>query len=100
MAKETSMAARSNQLRDIVVELTGSDEDKTRLAAAEHLCGIFDAYLIGARLHPSPPTAELMSPVQMVTIRRLLDDAEREADKSDLRLKHWLDAWGGAGEAR
>jgi nucleotide-binding universal stress UspA family protein len=76
------MPSKPGVIRDIVVQLTGSSEDDFRLSAAVRIAEQFDAHLLGAHLQQLPEILDIANPAQSATVRELLDESERESDKS------------------
>lgn len=76
------MPSKRAPIRDIVVQLTGSPEDEFRLNVAIKIAEEFDAHLVGAHLQQLPEILEIANPAQSATVRELLDESEREADRS------------------
>lgn len=72
--------ATDGALRDLVVQLTGSEEDKHRMTVATAIARTFGAHLIGAHLHVLPDILDITDPVQSGTIRTLLERSEQEAN--------------------
>ena len=67
-------------IADMVVQLTGSDEDANRIAIATDIANRFGAHVIGVYLHLIPDVLELTDPTQSAVIRSLLDASEQKAD--------------------
>src|SRR3569623_1558452 len=67
-------------IADVVIQLTGSDEDQNRLAVANDIGLGFGAHLIGVHLHLLPGLLEITDTVQSATIRSLLEESEQKAD--------------------
>src|SRR5690242_3206985 len=67
---------------DIVVQLTGSEEDRFRLSTALAVAKTFDAHIVGVHLNILPDILDITDPVDSSTIRTLLETSEREAEES------------------
>jgi nucleotide-binding universal stress UspA family protein len=81
MAKATlTTAVTKPAIADVVVQLTGSEEDRNRLAVASDIGAGFGAHVIGVHLHLLPDILEITDPAQSATIRSLLDASEQKAD--------------------
>lgn len=76
------MPSKPGVIRDIIVQLTGSSEDEFRLDAAVRIAKEFDAHLIGAHLQQLPEILDIANPAHSATVRELLEESEREADRS------------------
>jgi len=86
-------AARTTEVHDpaiadVVVQLTGSEEDRNRLAVATDIAAGFGAHIIGVHLHLLPGILEITDPTQSTTIRSLLDSSEQKADRDFKALEH------------
>ncbi|ESR26426.1 universal stress protein [Lutibaculum baratangense] len=79
-------------IRDIVVQLNGGDADKTRLAQADGLAGLFEAHVTGAFLNVVPDYATLIDGgVAAPGIRRESETIAHEfGDAAEARLKSEL----------
>jgi nucleotide-binding universal stress UspA family protein len=62
-------------IKDIVVHLTGSDEDRVRLDYAETLAGVFDAHLTGLLVHLEPELIASPGLIYADVIPTLMEDA-------------------------
>ena len=76
------MAGAKSEIRDLVVQLTGSAEDEARLAVALNIADDFGTHVIGVHLHQLPDVLDTTDPVQSVEIRNILEASDREADRT------------------
>ena len=77
-------------IKDIVVHLTGSDEDEIRLAYAETISERFEAHLTGLYVHMLPEVTGV-DPVGMVGMEAWFDESNAEAKKTFKRLEGRFD---------
>ena len=82
------MAVAKSEVRDLIVQLTGSPEDEARLAVALSIADDLGTHGIGVHLHQLPDILDITDPVQSVEIRNILEASDREAD----RMVEWLSA--------
>ena len=82
------MVAAKSEVRDLIVQLTGSPEDEARLAVALSIADDLGTHGIGVHLHQLPDILDITDPVQSVEIRNILEASDREAD----RMVEWLSA--------
>lgn len=66
--------------KNIVVHLSGSAEDDTRLAYATQLAETFTAHLTGAFVHEMPESIAFPEPTATTVIRELWDESSKQAD--------------------
>src|SRR3569833_1564699 len=82
MAKATrTTEVHDPAIADVVVQLTGSEEDRNRLAVATDIATGFGAHIIGVHLHLLPGILEITDPTQSATNRSLLETSEQKADR-------------------
>ncbi|HWA42079.1 MAG TPA: universal stress protein [Hypericibacter adhaerens] len=84
----------SAPIRDILVQLTGSDEDDGRLQMAAAVAGAFGAHIVAAHVHILPDILEITDPARSAMVRTLLENSDREADAAVDRLQARLAALG------
>ncbi|MHB1103340.1 MAG: universal stress protein [Devosia sp.] len=68
-------------IKDIVVHLTGSDEDKVRIAYAAPIAELFDAHLTGLQVHTLPELIAITDPVASTYLQTLLAESHARAQK-------------------
>ena len=72
-------------IKDMVVQLTGSDEDEVRLSFAHAIASQFGAQLLGVHLHTLPDVLDITEPTGSAYIQSLLEksnaDAKRRPDE-------------------
>lgn len=69
-------------IKDIVVQLTGSDEDSVRLAHAEAMAAQFESCLIGVHLHILPRILDIADPSRSAFVQDLLEQSNAAAQAS------------------
>jgi len=86
-------------IKDIVVHLTGSNEDRFRIGYAEAVAELFDAHLTGLQVHVLPELIEYSDPAGSGFLQTLLVESHEAAQKfhdslaerfSALRVPHEL----------
>ncbi|MEO8756592.1 MAG: universal stress protein [Devosia sp.] len=77
-------------IKDILVQLTGSDEDRARLSLAQALALQFDAHLVGAHLHTLPEILDIAEPSRSAYVQTLLEDSNAAANRSYENLKETM----------
>lgn len=87
-------------IRDLVVQLTGSDEDGPRLQVAGTLAGLFESHIVGVHLHTLPDILDITDPARSGAIRSLLESSERQADASYRQTEAALQQMAGSHELR
>lgn len=68
-------------IKDIVVHLTGSEEDKVRIAHAAPIAESFDAHLTGLQVHTLPELIAITDPVASTYLQTLLAESHARAQK-------------------
>jgi nucleotide-binding universal stress UspA family protein len=67
-------------IKDIVVHLTGSDEDEVRLAHAEPIARTFNAHVTGLQVHPLPELFAIADPTAGVGVMdELIAESQQRA---------------------
>lgn len=87
-------------LKDIVVQLTGSDEDGVRLLFAQSLGSRTAAHLVGVHLHTLPDILDITDPTRSAYIQSLLEESNAVYDQAHERLKGQLSKLHGSTELR
>lgn len=87
-------------IRDIVVHLTGSDEDAIRLAYTAGMARAFTAHLTGLQVHVLPEILEITDPSGSAFLRDLIAKSNKEAERVTARLTEQLSALGSHAELR
>jgi nucleotide-binding universal stress UspA family protein len=87
-------------IKDLVVHLTGSDEDAVRLAYAEVVARRFTAHLTGLQVHALPEVVAITDPSGSSFLQELIADSNAEADKVTARLTERLNQIGPHAELR
>ncbi|WP_173088272.1 universal stress protein [Devosia sp. 1635] len=80
-------------IKNIVVHLTGSDQDQARLGVAESIGNRFDAHLTGLYVHILPETSDL-DPIVMAGMEPWFEQSAARADESFKKLKTRFDDLG------
>jgi nucleotide-binding universal stress UspA family protein len=73
-------------IKDIVVHLTGSDEDRNRLDYAETLASIFDAHLTGLLVHVEPEIVAMPEAQYADVLQTLITEAQAATDRRKASL--------------
>lgn len=68
-------------IKDIVVHLTGSEEDEVRLQAAETVAGLFDAHLTGLLVHVEPELITAPDTVYADILQSMMEEARTTTDQ-------------------
>lgn len=68
-------------IKDIVVHLTGSEEDKVRIAYAAPIAEFFDAHLTGLQVHALPELIAITDPVASTYLQTVLAESHARAQK-------------------
>ena len=79
-------------IKDIVVHLTGSEEDAVRIAYAAHIGGVFDAHVTGLQVHTLPELIGITEPVDSGYLQTLLAESHARAQTVTDRLRELLAA--------
>jgi nucleotide-binding universal stress UspA family protein len=74
-------------IKDIVVQLTGSDEDDVRLLFAREIATAHNAHLIGVHLHLLPDLLEVGEPTRSSYVQGLLEESEAAANAAFVKLE-------------
>jgi nucleotide-binding universal stress UspA family protein len=77
-------------IKDIVVHLTGSEEDNVRLAFAEPIARSFDAHLTGLQVHSMPEIIGYTDPSGSAFLQQLLEESHKRADEVTAKLNKKL----------
>lgn len=80
-------------IKDIVVHLTGSEEDDIRLAYAEPIARSFDAHLTGLQVHVLPNLISYTDPSGSAFLQDLLAQSHTAAQKVTDSLRAKLDGF-------
>lgn len=85
-------------IKDVILRLDGSRADRTRLAAAEVICSLFDSQLIGLFINELP----LLLPEEggSVATVELIERARAIGDRIEAELRLHLAGWDGPWELR
>ena len=67
-------------IKDIVVQITGSNEDKVRLAYAEAIARTFEAHLIGLQIHQLPELIAYTDPTGSAFLQTLIKESTEQAE--------------------
>jgi nucleotide-binding universal stress UspA family protein len=73
-------------IKDIVVHLTGSEEDDTRLSYALQIARLFDAHLTGLQVHAMPEILSITDPSGSAFLQDLIAQSSERADAVGKRL--------------
>lgn len=87
-------------IRDIVVHLTGSDEDAVRLSYAGPIARLFDAHLTGLQVNVLPEILSITDPSQSAFLKELVTQADQKADLVGYELKDLIDRLAVSSELR
>jgi nucleotide-binding universal stress UspA family protein len=87
-------------IKDIVVHLTGSDEDKVRLAYADQVARLFQAHVTGLQVHALPDFTGYTELSGAPLIQDFVTQSFVEAEAAGERLKPLLSAFEFGGELR
>lgn len=87
-------------IKDIVVHLTGSEEDQVRLSYAKPIAELFDAHLTGLQVHMLPELIAITDPAASSFLQTLLADAEAQAREVETLLTEALATTGVPHELR
>lgn len=79
-------------IKDIVVHLTGSEEDKVRIAYAGAVAEMFDAHLTGLQVNTLPELVAITDPTASTYLQTLLAEADARAQKVGAAAGTQLDA--------
>jgi nucleotide-binding universal stress UspA family protein len=93
-------SSEDEMIKDIVVQLTGSEEDKVRLAYAEAIARQFDAHLTGLQVHSLPEVLTITDPTGSAFLRELIAESDKGAAAVGDRLKKLIDSYGMSSELR
>jgi nucleotide-binding universal stress UspA family protein len=77
-------------IKDVVVHLTGSDEDDVRLAYAEPIARSFTAHLTGLQVHSLPEISGYTDPSGSAFLQELIAQSHKRADVVTEKLKKRL----------
>lgn len=77
-------------IKDIVVHLTGSDEDNVRLAYAEPIARSFTAHLTGLQVHSMPEVIGYTDPNGSAFLQALINESFAQADAISEKLRQRL----------
>jgi nucleotide-binding universal stress UspA family protein len=87
-------------IKDIVVQLTGSNEDDVRLAYAKDIARGFTAHLTGIHLHVLPELLSVTDPSGSAFLQKLIEESNAGADKVEEKLKSKFDSFDVSRELR
>lgn len=79
-------------IKDIVVHLTGSEEDEVRLAFAEPIARLFTAHLTGLQMHALPEVTGYTDPRGSMFLQDLIKQSYERADAVSDKLGKRLSA--------
>lgn len=68
-------------IKDIVVQLTGSDQDSIRIAYARPIAELFEAHVTGLQVHTLPELIAITDPVASTYLQTLLAESHARAQK-------------------
>jgi len=68
-------------IKDIVVQLTGSDQDSVRIAYARQIGELFEAHVTGLQVHVLPELIAITDPVASTYLQTLLAESHARAQK-------------------
>ena len=91
---------RHSVIKDIAVQLTGSDEDEVRLQFAQSLVSRYDAHLVGMHLHTLPDILDITEPTRSAAIQTLLEESNAAYNQHHEQLKNRLAKLHGSTELR
>jgi nucleotide-binding universal stress UspA family protein len=74
-------------IKDIVVHLTGSEEDKVRIAFATPIAELFEAHLTGLQVHALPDVIAITEPAASSYLQTVLAESHVHAQKVTDALK-------------
>lgn len=74
-------------IKDIVVQLTGSNEDDVRLAFAEPIARAFTAHLTGVQVHSMPEVLGYTDPSGSSFLQQLMAESHKRADAVTEQLR-------------
>jgi nucleotide-binding universal stress UspA family protein len=81
-------------LKDVVVHLTGSDEDQTRIDHAAAIARTFDAHLTGLQTHVMPELLAITDPAASSFLQELIAESVERAKSVSERLRESLGSLG------
>jgi nucleotide-binding universal stress UspA family protein len=81
-------------IKDIVVQLTGSEEDSIRLGYAGPIARMFDAHLTGLQVNERPDILSLTDPSGSAFLQASLEESDKHAEKVTAALEPQLAALG------
>jgi nucleotide-binding universal stress UspA family protein len=87
-------------IKDILVQLTGSEEDDVRLSFAEAIAVQFDARLLGVHLHTLPEVLDVTEPTRSAYIQTLLEESNADAATAFRKLEETFAKLGHSAELR
>jgi nucleotide-binding universal stress UspA family protein len=87
-------------IKDIVVQLTGSNEDNVRLAYATEIARAFTAHLTGLHVHALPEVISITDPSGSAFLQKLIAESNAGADVVGEKLKAKFDAFDVSWEIR
>ena len=74
-------------IKDMLVQLTGSEEDDVRLSFAHAIASTFDARLVGVHIHTLPEVLDITEPTRSAYIQTLLEESNAAANKAQTGLE-------------
>jgi nucleotide-binding universal stress UspA family protein len=81
-------------IKDIVVHLTGSEEDEVRILHAEGMARALDAHLTGLLVNTLPEMVAVTDPTGSAFLQQMMAEASARADEVSDKLKARLDRLG------
>lgn len=87
-------------IKDIVVHLTGSNEDAVRLAYAEPIARLFDAHLMGLQVNVMPDLLAITDPSGSAFLQELIAQSIARGETVGAALKAQVDKMGISAELR
>lgn len=86
--------------KNIVVHLSGSDEDDARLSHAAQLAQMYTSHVTGVFVHEMPETIVFSEPAATAAIKEMYDESRKRADTVAESLAPKLEKLGVASELR
>lgn len=87
-------------IKDIVIHLTGSDEDAVRLSYAEPIARMFDAHLTGLQVNVMPELLAITDPSGSAFLQQMIAQSDERAKLIGAKLQERIDRMGISAELR